>query len=161
MALAFRPFGVFDYEKMILLAYAVRDVHEFLERTIFFRRSAVFMGFKSPAVNAVGIIENAMQMYMTFINMASHKILILAFEKLLTYLLTVLQSSFGSYFTGLETDNEVLGENGTSACSVCPYFFIVTVSLFGNRAATLCDNQPAVIRLVGIGDVFQCCKLIS
>ena len=57
MALAFRPFGVFDYEKMILLAYAVRDVHELLERTIFFRRSSVFMGFKSPAVNAVGIVE--------------------------------------------------------------------------------------------------------
>ena len=92
----------------------------------------VFVCFKSPAVNAVGIIENAVQMYMTFINMASHKILILAFEKLLAYLLTVLQSSFGSNFTGLETDNEVLGKNGTSACSVCPNFFIVTVSLFGN-----------------------------
>lgn len=132
MALAFRSFGIFDYKKMILPAYAVCDVHELFERTIFFRRSAVFMGFKSPAVNAVGIIENAMQMYMTFINMASHEILILAFEELLTYLLTVLQSSFGSNFTGLETDNEVLGKNGTSACTVCPYFFIVTVSLFGN-----------------------------
>ena len=119
------------------------------------------MGFKSPAVNAVGIIENAMQMYMTFINMASHEILILAFEKLLTYLLTVLQSSFRINFTGLETDNEVLGKNGTSACSVCPYFFIVTVSLFGNRAAPLRNDQSAVVRLIGIGDVFQCCKLIS
>ena len=89
------------------------------------------MRFKSPAVNAVGIIENTMQMYMTFINMASHKILILAFEELLTYLLTVLQSSFGSNFTRLETDNEVLGKNGTPPCTVCPYFFIVTVSLFG------------------------------
>ena len=48
------------------------------------------MGFKSPSVYAVGIIENAMQMNMTFINMTSHEILILAFEKLLTYLLTVL-----------------------------------------------------------------------
>ena len=121
----------------------------------------VFMGFKSPAVYAVGIIENTMQMYMTFINMASHKILILAFKELLTYLLTVLQSSFGSNFTGLETDNEVLGENGTPACTVCPYFFIVTVSLFGDRAAPLCYDQPAVVRLIGVGDVFQCCKLIS
>ena len=90
------------------------------------------MRFKSPAVDAVGIIENAMQMYMTFINMASHEILILAFEKLLAYLLTELQCSFGSDLTGLETNNEVLGENGTPACSVCPNFFIVTVSLFGN-----------------------------
>ena len=119
------------------------------------------MRFKSSAVDAVGVIENTMQMYMTFINMASHEILILAFKKLLTYLLTVLQSSFWSNFTGLETDNEVLGKNGTPACTVCPYFFIVTVSLFGNRAAPLCYNQPAVVRLVGIGDVFQCCKLIS
>ena len=121
----------------------------------------VFMGFKSPAVNAVGIIENAMQMNMTFINMTSHEILILAFEKLLAYLLTVLQSSFGSNFTGLETDNEVLGKNGTPACTVRPYFFIVTVSLFGDRAAPLCNDQSAVVRLVGIGDVFQCCKLIN
>ena len=113
------------------------------------------MGFKSPAVNAVGIIENAMQMYMTFINVASHEILILAFEKLLTYLLTVLQSSFGSYFTGLETDNEVLGEDGASACSVRPYFFIVMMSLFGIGAAPLCEDQSAVIRLFGIGYVFQ------
>ena len=90
------------------------------------------MRFKSSAVNAVGIIENTMQMYMTFINMASHEILILAFEKLLTYLLTVLQSSFRSNFTGLETDNEVLDKNGTLPCTVCPYFFIVTVSLFGD-----------------------------
>ena len=90
------------------------------------------MRFKSSAVNAVGIIENTMQVRMLLVDMTSHEILILAFEKLLTYLLTVLQSSFRSNFTGLETDNEVLGKNGTSACSVRPYFFIVTVSLFGN-----------------------------
>ena len=119
------------------------------------------MRFKSPAVNAVPIVENAMQVRMLLVNMASHKILILAFEKLLTYLLTVLQSSFGSNFTGLKTDNEVLGKNGTPACTVCPYFFIVTVSLFGNRAAPLCYDQPAVVRLIRVGDVFQCCKLIS
>ena len=119
------------------------------------------MRFKSPAVNAVGIIENTMQVRMLLVDMASHEILILAFKKLLTYLLTVLQSSFGSNFTGLETDNEVLGKNGTPPCTVCPYFFIVTVSLFGNRAAPLCDDQSAVVRLIGVGDVFQCCKLIS
>ena len=119
------------------------------------------MSFKSPAVYAVGVIENAVEVGMLLVDMASHKILILAFEKLLAYLLTVLQSSFWSNFTGLETDNEVLGKNGTPACTVCPYFFIVMVSLFGNRAAPLCNNQSAVVRLIGIGDVFQCCKLIS
>ena len=119
------------------------------------------MGFKSLAVYAVGIIENAMKVRMLLVDMASHEILIFAFEELLTYFLTELQGSLRSDLTGLETNNEVLGENGTPACSVRSYFFIVTVSLFGNRAATLCDNQPAVIRLVGIGDVFQCCKLIN
>ena len=113
------------------------------------------MGFKGSPVYAVGIIENTMQVDMLLVDMASHEILILAFEELLTYLLTVLQSSFGSNFTGLETDNEVLGKNGTSACTVCPYFFIVTVSLFGIGAAPLSKNQSAVIRLFGIGDILQ------
>ena len=113
------------------------------------------MSFKSPAVDAVGIIENAMKVRMLLVDMASHEILILAFEKLLTYLLTVLQSSFGSYFTGLETDDEVLGEDCASACSVRPYFFVVTVSLFGISAAPLREDQSAVIRLFGVGYVFQ------
>lgn len=113
------------------------------------------MSFKSPAVDAVGIIKNHMKVRMLLVDMASHKILILAFEKLLTYLLTELQGSFGSDLTGLETHNEVLGENGTSACSVRPYFFIVTVSLFGIGAAPLRENQSAVIRLFGVGYVFQ------
>ena len=113
------------------------------------------MSFKSPAVDAVGIIENAMKVRMLLVDMASHEILILAFEKLLAYLLTELQCSFGSDLTGLETNNEVLGETGTSACSVRPYFFIITVSLFGISAAPLRENQSAVIRLFGVSDVFQ------
>ena len=113
------------------------------------------MSFKSPAVDAVGIIENAMKVRMLLVDMASHEILILAFEKLLAYLLTELQCSFGSDLTGLETNNEVLCENGTSACSVRPYFFIITVSLFGISAAPLRENQSAVIRLFGVGDIFQ------
>ena len=92
---------------------------------------------------------------MLLVDMASHEILILAFKELLTYLLTELQGSFGSDLTGLETDNEVLGENGTSARSVRPYFFKVTVSLFGIGAAPLCEDQSAVIRLFGICNVFQ------
>ena len=92
---------------------------------------------------------------MLLVDMAGHEILIFTFEKLLTYLLTVLQSSFGSNFTGLETDNEVLGEDCASACSVRPYFFVVTVSLFGIGAAPLRENQSAVIRLFGVGYVFQ------
>ena len=92
---------------------------------------------------------------MLLVDMASHKILILAFEKLLTYLLTELQGSFGSDLTGLETDNEVLGENGTSACSVRPYFFKVMVSLFRIGAAPLCEDQSAVVCLFRVGDVFQ------
>ena len=113
------------------------------------------MSFKSPAVDAVGIIENTMKVRMLLVDMASHEILILAFEKLLAYLLTELQCSFGRDLTGLETDNEVLGEDCASACSVRPYFFVVTVSLFGIGAAPLRENQSAVIRLFGVGYVFQ------
>ena len=96
-----------------------------------------------------------MQMYMTFINMASHEILILAFKELLTYLLTELQCSLRSDLSRLETNNEVLGENGTSACPVRPYFFVVTVSLFGISTAPLCEDQSAVIRLFRISDILQ------
>ena len=92
---------------------------------------------------------------MLLVDMAGHKILIFAFQKLLAYLLTELQCSLRSNFTGLETDNEVLGEDGTSACSVRPYFFKVTVSLFGIGAAPLREDQSAVIRLFGVGNVFQ------
>ena len=113
------------------------------------------MSFKSPAVDAVGIIENTMKVRMLLVDMASHEILILAFEKLLAYLLTELQCTFGRDLTGLETDNEVLGEDCASACSVRPYFFVVTVSLFGIGAAPLRENQSAVIRLFGVGYVFQ------
>ena len=113
------------------------------------------MSFKSPAVDAVGIIENAMKVRMLLVDMASHKILILAFKELLTYLLTELQCSFGSDLTRLETDDEVLGEDCASACSVRPYFFVVTVSLFWINAAPLRENQSAVIRLFGIGDILQ------
>ena len=113
------------------------------------------MRFKSPAVDAVGIIENAMQVGMLLVDMAGHEILVFAFEELLTYLLTELQCSFGSNFPRLKTDDKVLGENGTSACSVRPYFFIVTVSLFGICATPLSKNQSTVICLFGIGDVLQ------
>ncbi len=113
------------------------------------------MSFKSPAVDAVGIIENTMKVGMLLVDMAGHEILIFAFQKLLTYLLTELQGSFGSDLTGLETDDEVLGEDCASACSVRPYFFVVTVSLFGISAAPLREDQSAVIRLFGVGYVFQ------
>lgn len=113
------------------------------------------MRFKSPAVDAVGVIEHAMKMCVFFVDMAGHEILVFAFEELLTYLLTELQCSFGSNFPRLETDDKVLGKNGASACSVRPYFFKVMVSLFGIGAAPLRENQSAVVRLFGVGDIFQ------
>ena len=91
---------------------------------------------------------------MIFVGMAGHEILIFAFKELLTYLLTELQGSFGSDFPRLETDNKVLGENGASACSVRPYFFKVTVSLFRIGAAPLREDQSAVVCLFGVGDIF-------
>ena len=113
------------------------------------------MGFKSPAVDAIRIVENAMEMRMVLVYVAGHEILIFAFEELLTYLLTELQGSLRRDLTGLETHNEVLGEDCASACSVRPYFFVVTVSLFRISAAPLRENQSAVIRLFGIGDILQ------
>ena len=92
---------------------------------------------------------------MVLVYVAGHEILIFAFEELLTYLLTELQGSLRRDLTGLETHNEVLGEDCTSARSVRPYFFKVTVSLFGIGAATLREDQSAVVRLIRVGDVFQ------
>lgn len=96
-----------------------------------------------------------MEMRMVLVDVAGHEILIFAFEELLTYLLTELQCSFGSNFPRLETDDKMLSENGASASSVRPYFFKVMVSLFRIGAATLREDQSAVIRLFGVGDVFQ------
>ena len=96
---------------MMLSAYLVRDVHELLKRPVLLCSPAVLMGFKSPAVDAIRIVENAMEMRMILVDVAGHKILIFAFQKLLTYLLTELQGSLRCDLTGLETDNEVLGEN--------------------------------------------------
>lgn len=119
------------------------------------------MCFKSSAVNAVGIIENAMQVNVFFVNMTSHKILILAFKKLLTYLLSDLQSSLRQDFPRLKTDNEVLCKDCAFPRSAFPDFLKVMVCLFGIRAASVRDDQSAVIRLFRIGDIFQRCKLIN
>ena len=113
------------------------------------------MRFKSPAVYAVGIIENYMKVAMLLVDVAGHEILVFAFEELLAYLLTELQCSLRRDFPRLETDDKVLCKNGTSACSVRPYFFKVMVSLFGIGAATLREDQSAVVRLFTVGDIFQ------
>ena len=119
------------------------------------------MRFKSSAVNAVGVIENAVEVGMFLVDMASHKILILAFEKLLTYLLTDLQSSLRQNLPRLETDNEVLCKDGAFARSEFPDLLKVMVCLFWIRAAPVCDDKSAVVRFFRIGDIFQRCKLIN
>ena len=110
----------------MLLAYLVCDVHELLKRPILLCGAAVFVRFKSPAVDAVDVIENYMKVRVVFVDVAGHEILIFAFEELLTYLLTELQCSLRCDLPRLETDDEVLGES-----------------------------------LFGVGDVVQCCKVIS
>ena len=77
---------------------------------------------------------------MLLVDMASHEILIFAFEQLLTNLLTDLQRSLRHNLTRLEADDNML---------------------FGFRAASVRDDESAVIGFVGIGNVLQCCKLIS
>ena len=98
---------------------------------------------------------------MLLVDMASHEILILAFQELLTYLLTELQGSLRRDFPRLETHDKVLGENGAFACAMFPDFSKIMTRLQRIRAATFCDYQSAVIRLFRICDVVQCCKVIS
>ena len=119
------------------------------------------MRFKSPAVDAVGVIENYMKVRVVFVDVAGHEILIFAFQKLLAYLLTELQGSFGLDLTGLETHNEVLGEDGAFTCTVFSDLSKIMTCLQRIRAAPFGDDQSAVICLFGVGDVVQCCKVIS
>jgi hypothetical protein len=98
---------------------------------------------------------------MLLVDMTSHEILILAFEKLLTYLLTDLQSSLRQNLPRLETDNEVLCKNIAFSRSAFPDLLKVMVCLFWIRAAPVCDDKSAVVRFFRIGDIFQRCKLIN
>ena len=91
---------------------------------------------------------------MLLVDVASHKILILTFKKQLTYLLTDLQSSLSENLHRLKTDNEVLCKDGAFSRSAFPDLQKIMVCLFGIRAAPVCDDQPAVICLFGIGDIF-------
>ena len=145
----------------MLSAYLVRDIHEFLKGAILLCSPTVFVRFKSPAVDAIRIVENAMEMRMVLVYVAGHEILIFAFQKLLTYFLTELQGSLRRDLTGLETDNKVLGKNGAFARPVFPNLGKIMTCLQRSRAATFCYDKPAVVGLVGVGDVVQCCKVIS
>ena len=145
----------------MLSAYLVRDVHEFLKRPVLLSSPAVFVCFKSPAVDAIRIVENAMKMRMVLVYVAGHEILVFAFEELLTYLLTELQCSFGSNFPRLKTDDKVLGEDGAFARTVFPDLSKIMTCLQRIRAATFGNNQSAVFGLFGVGNVVQCCKVIS
>ena len=113
------------------------------------------MRFKCSTVHTIHIIENAMQVCMLLVNMASHEILIFTFEELLTYLLPDLQGSFGSDFPRLETDNKVLCKNGAFTCAVFPYFCKIMTCLQRIRATPVSDNEPAVISLFGVCNVVQ------
>ena len=119
------------------------------------------MRFKSPAVDAIRIVENAMEMRMVLVYVAGHEILIFAFQKLLTYFLTELQGSLRRDLSRLETDDKVLGENGAFARPVFPNLGKIMTCLQSIRTATFGNNQSAVIRLFRICDVVQCCKVIS
>ena len=119
------------------------------------------MRFKSSAVDAVGAIENYMKVRVVFVDVAGHEILVFAFEELLAYLLTELQCSLRRDFPRLETDNKVLGKNGTFTSPVFPNLCKIMTCLQRIRAATFCYDKPAVIRFSRISNVVQCCKVIS
>ena len=119
------------------------------------------MSFKSPAVDAIRIVENAMEMCMVLVDVAGHEILIFTFQKLLTYLLTELQCSLRCDFPRLETYNKVLGKDCAFTCPVFPNLGKIMTCLQRIRAATFGDDQSAVIRFFRISNVVQCCKVIS
>ena len=119
------------------------------------------MSFKSPAVDAIRIVENAMEMRMVLVYVAGHEILVFAFEELLAYLLTEMQCSLRCDLPRLETDDEVLGENRTFTCPVFPNLSKIMTCLQRIGATTFCYDKPAVVGLFGVGDVVQCCKVIS
>ena len=119
------------------------------------------MRFKSPAVDAIRIVENAMEMRMVLVYVAGHEILVFAFEELLAYLLTELQCSLRCDLPRLETDDKVLGEDRAFARPVFPNLSKIMTCLQRIRAATFGDDQSAVIRFFRISNVVQCCKVIS
>ena len=94
-----------------------------------------------------------MEMRMVLVYVAGHEILIFAFQKLLTYLLTELQCSLRCDLPRLKTDDKVLGENGAFACTVFPNLSKIMTCLQRIRAATFCYDKPAVIRFFRVGDV--------
>ena len=77
---------------------------------------------------------------MLLVDMAGHKILIFAFQKLLAYLLTELQCSLRCNLPRLETHDKVLGENGAFACAMFPDFSKIMTRLQRIGAATFGDN---------------------
>lgn len=98
---------------------------------------------------------------MLLVDMASHEILIFAFEQLLTNLLTDLQRSLRHNLTRLEADDNMLCKDCTFPRTAFSDVLKIVMCLFGFRAASVRDDESAVIGFVGIGNVLQCCKLIS
>ena len=68
---------------MVPLAYFIGQIKQLLPRS-FLLAALIFMCFKGLVIVHIAVIENDVQMHMSFINMNSKVILILPFEELFT-----------------------------------------------------------------------------
>ncbi len=143
------------------LAYLVSNGAELVVRPVFLGISAVLQCLECKPIDEVSVIENTMQMNMTFIGMDCEKVLVLVFQVLLTHFLADLHSSFGSNFPRFECHNEVLCKDGASACACCCDLSIFFGSLVRITATHICADKPAVVGLFClsyIGYGFTCCS---
>ena len=92
---------------MVPLAYFIGQIKQLLPRS-FLLAALIFMCFKGLVIIHITVIENNVQMHMSFINMDGEEILILAFEEFFTQLLTDFQCPFGSDLPRLKALNKML-----------------------------------------------------
>ena len=97
-----------------------------------------------------------MQMNMTFIGMDCEIVLVLIFKVFFAHFLADLHSSFGSNLPRLERHNEVLGNDGASACTCCCNFSKFFGSLAGFTTAHKGADQSAVVGLGSGSNVGYC-----
>ena len=152
MRFAFTHFGTLHNGQMVPLAYLVRQVTEFLPRTVF-DPALIHIRLECPAVCSAHIIENTVEVNVVGVGMDCKEILILALEKFLAKLLANFQCSLRRDLARFEALNIVLREDGVQSRSASSDGFKIFACLCRIRAAPVCEYEPAVVGLFGIGDI--------
>lgn len=152
MRFAFTHFGTLHNGQMVPLAYLVRQVTELLPRTVF-DLALIHIRLKCPAVCSAHIIENTVEVNVVGVGMNCKEILILALEKFLAQFLADFQCSLRRDLARFEALNIVLREDGVQSRSASSDGFKILACLCRIRAAPVCEYEPAVVGLFGIGDI--------